>query len=246
MDNTKVNELKLLVNLQEQDMKIDSIHQDLERLPVQIEELQKKLDEEKQSFEAIKTDFKKASVKHKEKEGELSAKEQEVLKFNQELNSIKTNEAYKAMLTQIDAAKKEQGLIEDQILEFLETNEANKKKVKKLEDTLKQTEAGIQKEIGENNTTISSLKSELTQREDDRKKFAETIPEEIRNTYEHIRRGKDGLAIVAIQDNSCTGCHYKLPPQKINDAAKGREVVVCEHCSRILFYTKPADSSENK
>ncbi|MBD3271029.1 MAG: hypothetical protein GF384_00655 [Elusimicrobia bacterium] len=232
------NEFKLLIDLQERDQRIDAMKAELEDKPLQIQELNEKLEEKHAAFEALKTETKQAGLRHKEKEGELQNKEKEIQKFNQELNSIKTNEAYKAMLAQIEAAKKEMSDIEDSILEFLETADANQKQLKEHEARYKEEEASIKAQIQSIETDIENLKKECAQAEEERDGFIKTIPEQPLRVYEHIRTSKDGLAIVPIRGNSCTGCNYKQPPQKINEAAKQKEIVLCENCSRIIYYSK--------
>lgn len=237
-------ELKLLIELQEKDAKIDSINDELESLPAEIEELQRQLESEKQSFETFRMEGKQLGLKNKEKEGELAAKEKEIDKFNQELNSIKTNEAYKAMLTQIEEAKKQKSTIEDEILELLESSDQFSKQIKKVESNFKETESTIKRRTEEIQSRISSLKSEVAKLQQERESFIKTIPEQPLKVYEYVRDGKDGMAIVPIQDEtSCSGCHYKLPPQKINDAAKMKELIFCDNCARIVYYVKESVKS---
>ncbi len=52
----------------------------------------------------------------KEKEMELAAREEKIKNNNLELNSVKSNDAYKALLTEIDNAKIEKTAFEDEIL----------------------------------------------------------------------------------------------------------------------------------
>lgn len=230
------NGLKLLTELQAKDIHVDGINDQLEELPLQIEELNQKLEEEKQSFEHYRTEGKHFSLTRKEKEGDLTAKEDEIQKHNKELNSIKTNEAYKVMLNKIEQTKQEKNVVEDEILELMEKADEFNKKIKTVEVEFKEKDSGVKKQVAELQAQIEAFNNELKKCEEERMEFAKNIPEQELRQYEHIRNGKDGLAIVPIEDKtSCSGCHYKLPPQVVNDVIRGRDVVVCDQCSRILY-----------
>jgi hypothetical protein len=229
-------ELKQLYELQQMDVKIDALKAELEKLPVQIQQYNDEITREKQRLDDLKTEVKQMGLKHKEKEGDLATKDQEIGKFNKELNAIKTNEAYRAMLTQIEAAKKEKIAIEDQILELLLAAESSAQVIRQQEAETKQSESKIREQITALEAHIKGFQEDLSKIESERSAFALTIIPAMLHSYEHIRTTRSGLAIVLISGGSCAGCNYKLPPQKINETAKGHELVLCDHCSRILYY----------
>src|SRR6202012_1249517 len=45
---------------------------------------------------------------------------------------------------------------------------------------------------------------------------------------------KNGLAVVTIQRDSCSGCFNQIPPQRQSDIRQRKKIIVCEHCGRIL------------
>ena len=50
----------------------------------------------------------------------------------------------------------------------------------------------------------------------------------LRGTY------RNGLAVVSIERNSCSGCHNKIPPQLQSEIRQRKKLIICEHCGRIL------------
>ena len=44
----------------------------------------------------------------------------------------------------------------------------------------------------------------------------------------------NGLAVVTIDRDSCSGCFNQIPPQRQLDIRQRKKVIVCEHCGRIL------------
>ena len=42
-----------------------------------------------------------------------------------------------------------------------------------------------------------------------------------------------------VENNTCQVCHMRLPPQTVIDVKKGRKVIVCNSCQRILHDCSP-------
>src|SRR4051812_15611802 len=99
--------IKQLLSLQERDIELDKLTADLVAIPKEIAAIHKQMADEKAALEASKKDLSHATTMRKEKEGALAAKEELVRKHAGELNSIKSNDAYRAMMGEIEKAKQE-------------------------------------------------------------------------------------------------------------------------------------------
>ncbi len=66
-------------------------------------------------------------------------------------------------------------------------------------------------------------------------KAEKLIEERLLIAYERLRsNAKNGLAVVTVARDSCSGCFNKIPPQRQSDIRQGKKIIVCEHCGRIL------------
>ena len=66
-------------------------------------------------------------------------------------------------------------------------------------------------------------------------KAAKIIEERLLTAYQRIRENaRNGLAVVAVERDSCGGCFNKIPPQRQMDIKSHKKIIVCEHCGRIL------------
>ena len=152
MGNLK-QDLEILYCLQNYDIKIAKIKAEIENAPAAVEA--KKLDLENKKIEA--EDKKKRYVSlnslKKEKEALLDAKEKAIAKHSMDLNTVKANDAYKALLIEIEKAKADKSAIEDEILALMEKIEAESLEVKKNDAELKEYEQKINADIIE----LSSL-----------------------------------------------------------------------------------------
>jgi len=53
--------------------------------------------------------------------------------------------------------------------------------------------------------------------------------------YEELLRKKGGRAVVLLVDQMCQGCRVTVPSSKGQQVRRGREVVTCTNCGRILI-----------
>lgn len=234
------NELSFLIELQSHDNTLDTLSEKIIDVQNKIKDKTALIDSLKQGSKTVRENLAALQLKKKQLEADADNQEKLVKKHQAELNSLKTNDAYKAMLAEIDTAKKSQIKIEDEILVIMEQVDLAEKKLKEFELKLKSDEAKIKNEIQLLEATRLEINSELQQRKGARDIFAGTVPDNVKRQYENLRRIKAGLAIVPVIHNACSGCQMALPHSKIMDIKKAKAMVLCESCSRILFIPKEA------
>ena len=76
-------------------------------------------------------------------------------------------------------------------------------------------------------------------------KASKNIEERLLVAYNRLRNNaKNGLAVVTIQRDSCSGCFNQIPPQRQSDIRQRKKIIVCEHCGRILVDEQMAMEAE--
>ena len=64
---------------------------------------------------------------------------------------------------------------------------------------------------------------------------ADKNEERLLKVYNKLRGSyRNGLAVVSIERDSCSGCHNKIPPQLQSEIRQRKKLIICEHCGRIL------------
>jgi uncharacterized protein len=53
--------------------------------------------------------------------------------------------------------------------------------------------------------------------------------------YERLRKQKRGLAVVLVEDGSCSGCGSSVRPAEIQTARSPSQMLPCSSCGRILY-----------
>jgi predicted nucleic acid-binding Zn-ribbon protein len=228
--------LEMLTKLQEIDQRVDGLAHSKVDLPGQIEGLKKQV----QDLEDIiaQGEEKLSQLEKEKREEELNLRESqaELKKYQEQLYRIKTNREYDAIQAEIDAQKAKISEHEDSILNIM----ANSEELAETLDERRQELDGIRSENEPKwqqlEQDLSSIEDKMTMEGDHRKNVTVRMEKNLLRTYERIRKGKNGLAIVAIRKRACGGCFKTLPPQKIQEIRRTDRIIMCENCGRILYW----------
>ena len=247
--NIHFEHIKKLAQIQEVDSRILRLEKELAGHPAETEAVNREFEAVKTELETVKGSSKAAMAGKKDLENQILEAEESIKKHPRDLNAVKSNDAFKALLSEIENLKKSKDEIETKIIETMElldslavgekTAQAAFKK-KEEEKNLRLSE--IEKRAGAARSEIAGLK---TRRET---LFPEIAAEdEVLRKYEHIRKQKGGLALVHIKLDGksyfCGGCNISLTPDQQVNAHKKDTIVVCENCGRMMYLKETAVGS---
>lgn len=235
MENEFGQQIGFLVELQEMDIDLDRMEEEYTSIPDEIDACKKEIESRKSEVEENRKQSKELMVEQKNLEIEISSKEEAIKKHKMELNTIKTNEQYKILQAEIARAEQEKSVLEDEYLKLIDIIGEKNKLIAGAEQELKSEEARILASIKELEDKSAALEQEINRKKEERGKYVAVVTETILKKYEHIRKGKDGIAISMIENTHCGSCRINLPPQVINEVSKGAWLVFCDNCSRILY-----------
>ena len=231
---------KLLI-LQDRDKQIRRVKSELDHIEPERQLLKSKSAGAQSGLEAAKHKVKTIESKRKDLELEVGAKKQLIDKYaNQQLQTRK-NEEYKALAHEIEGCKEGIVKIEDQEIELMEQTEAALKEVAAASKLAAEAKKLLDDQAGQLNAREENLKKELAQLQANREELAAVVDEGSRSRYERLMKNKGDSAIVGVQHGVCGGCHMKLPVQLIVTCQAQSELVPCNNCGRILYYTRDMD-----
>jgi predicted nucleic acid-binding Zn-ribbon protein len=245
MEQTVEQKLKALYELQTIHTKIDKIRQVRGELPMEVADLEDDvagLETRIQKIKAELDDLEDDIVTRKNliKESQANTK-----KYETQLGEVKNNREYDAISKEIEIQGLDIQVSEKKIREFgfeiasktqiyekaLADLEARKSDLDAKKDELGTITAETQKE--ENELTVLAEKA------------IPNIEERLFIAYSRLRQNaKNGLAVVTIQRDSCSGCFNQIPPQRQSDIRQRKKIIVCEHCGRILVDEQMALEAE--
>ncbi|MCX6167239.1 MAG: C4-type zinc ribbon domain-containing protein [Sphingobacteriales bacterium] len=235
MEKTVEQKLQALYELQTIHTQIDKIRQIRGELPVEVADLEDDvagLETRIQKIKADLDDLEDAIVTRKNtiKEAGVAIK-----KYEAQLNEVKNNREYEAISKEVEIQGLDIQVSEKKIKEFgfdiVTKTEVYEKALADLD--------GRKKDLEIKQSELSVITSETQKEEEDLSNKAAKaeiqIDERLLFAYHRLRgNAKNGLAVVTIQRDSCSGCFNQIPPQRQSDIRQHKKIIVCEHCGRIL------------
>jgi hypothetical protein len=225
----------VLKRAQEIDGEIHGVKRELAAIPGMIKDLQHAFEAEKSKMAQFETKLKEIQLRQKQKEGELSEKEQLIRKYDSQLSQVKTNKEYAALQQEIASLKADNSMLEDQILAILEEIDGAQREVREERERLSRVEKESKEKEKELNTRAETLKQELAGLTAKRQEIVNQVPPETRELYDKIIEKKEGLALVPVEGETCSACRIEIRPQLLNELHLKESLIVCENCSRILY-----------
>jgi predicted nucleic acid-binding Zn-ribbon protein len=228
-------QLRNLLQLQAIDTEIYNLRAEKEAKPQEIKALDDAFQAKKQGMADLEKKSLDIQKQKKDKELELASKEEAAKKLQTQLYSLKTNKEYQAMLQQINDAKADGSVIEDQILALLDQVDQVKSETENEKQALQQEEKKFNEVKKRIQDRVKEIDDRLATLDGQRNQVIPNIDKKILAQYERILTNRDGLAIVGVKDNSCQGCNMFVPPQVINLIKMYERIITCEVCNRILY-----------
>ena len=204
-------------------------------LAAERERAQERVAEAQQAVEEAEADQRRA-------EAELQDRQALREKLLAQQPQVKSNEAYTALLHEIETTETAISEAETRILEAMESIDAaggeradaeaaGKKvldRVEADERTLDERERALDARIAE----LRAARAELL----------DGLAAELRRQYERIET-RQRPAVTAVRREICQGCRVNIPPQLQIELLEGSRLITCNHCHRILIHETAWESA---
>lgn len=225
-----------LIEIQRLDNLIADAEEKLAGVPEYLAKAQEELNEAQTGFDTFKEKYEKDQTAKNEVEKAYEENRAQLEKAQKKLPEVKNNKEYEAVLKEMDVLKKSVNEGEEKLLELTEAVDKYKSEdegiTKKLEDAKAAYEAGLKQRDEEN----SELSSELTKNKKLREEAVKGVKKSLLAKYDRVRNARNNLAVVRVDNETCTGCYIKVPPQLYVEVVKDKELHECPNCQRFLYY----------
>ena len=227
-----------LLDLQDVDLQIDRLLHERQSLP-ELEEYRQAHDHAdglSKQLQGAQDELRETSLELDKTEGELeiSAGRLDAEQNRLYAGGLSARDAdYLRREVEMLERKRSEG--EDRVLELMVQKEQNEATVTDL--TAQVSEAQTVKDALEAKIkdAWSGIDARLATKETRKAGIAPLIPEDLLELYEQLRGTKEGVAVGAITDGMCGGCHLKLTAAEQLDARR-TDPPRCIHCRRILVF----------
>lgn len=228
-------DLERLKSLQDVDQEMQRLNEEITTLPRRVADVEAKLVTARGQIEQEKTRIKQNDAAKRGSESEIQSLQQKISKYRDQSLEVKTNEQYKALLHEIEFAESQIRDYEEKILIAMVEADGHEKGLKSAEAELKTQSALIEKEKAEVHARSEQDEKALVEWQAKRQELRGGIPAQVLDHYDRILPVRKTALAEAI-DQKCAGCNVVLRPQKYDEIRSNSQVIICDSCSRFLFY----------
>ncbi|KQS41060.1 zinc ribbon domain-containing protein [Pedobacter sp. Leaf194] len=235
MEQTVEQKLKALYELQNIHTKIDKIRQVRGELPMEVADLEDDVLGLETRIQKIKADLDDLEDSIVTRKNTIKDAQAAIKRYDTQLKEVKNNREYDALTKEIEIQGLDIQVSEKKIKEhgFEITSKTEIYEAAKAELEGRKKDLEVKK--GELDVITSETEKEEQELQKKADKAEPTIDERLLVAYKRLRRNAvNGLAVVTIDRDSCSGCFNQIPPQRQLDIRQRKKIIVCEHCGRIL------------
>lgn len=238
VDYSMYEKIMALYELQKVDSQIDEINKVKGELPLEIEDLEDEIAGLNTRTATIDDKIEELKQLSRQREREIDEMNIRIARYREHMNNIRN--------------VREHGTLEKEITESELNITLAQKFIREYEAAIKAQ--GLNREdvvakIAEREIDLKAKREELDSIDADTKEQVDAlleraaeakskIDERLLVAYDRIRsKVHNGLAVVTIQRDACSGCFNRIPPQRQVEVNQGKKLIVCEYCGRILVPT---------
>lgn len=140
---------------------------------------------------------------------------------------------------EVTSLARRQGVLEDELLELMETRETAEAQVGELQAELQAilAERGVAEAARDE--VFADVDDAIAKRRAERDRLAATLPADLLALYDKVRETSGGVGAAMLRQRRCEGCRLELSGSELGEvrAAKAEAVLRCDNCRRILVRT---------
>lgn len=225
-----------LLLLHSRDRRLKTLKNDLEKLPSELEYMDKKIFEEKESIRMAMEEWKTLESKNNSLEKDILSHRDQIARQRNRQLEVKKNEEYQALEheianleSKIDELESEQIETLDKIDDARETAEVAEKKIAQrvieLEKEREERVAfGKQAEID-----VQSLETQIVE-------TREEVEPDFLSVYDRVSKIVSRPPYMApLEDQKCSGCHLRVSNDVVSSVLVEKKLTQCDQCGRIVY-----------
>jgi predicted nucleic acid-binding Zn-ribbon protein len=233
--------LKELLQVQTLDLKLAELAAQLARFPRRIAEVDAQV-EAARGVLAKTREAQTASLKDRKKlELDVESWKEKIRKYKDQTGQVKTNEAYRALLHEIEGAETQIRKAEDTVLEHMVASEEHDRQVKAGEKALAEAETSAKAAKQQIEAERAATADQQAALRAERDAAAAAVPEILYERYRVYAPRHHGVAVATVDGEACSGCRVHLRPYVVQRLRRPEysELEECESCGRMLYFEEP-------
>ncbi len=171
-------------------------------------------------------------------ENQLADEEIMVKTSKARLNQVKTARELNATQRELDSTRRLMTTRTEEIAKLQRAVDETEARIAKMDAMLSELRAQAESEKVRLSSDKEKLETAMALAGKKRIRLTKGINPQTLRTYERIRkRFHDGMAFIPAHRERCTACKMMIPNIIYMQLMKGRDVLACESCSRLLYWS---------
>jgi len=235
--------LSALVLLQKVDCKLDEIQVLKGELPMEVKDLEDEIEGLHARQTRVEEEINGIQEFIAQKKEGIKDAEALVKKYEKQSDNVKNNREFEAINKEIEMQTLEIKLCEKHIKDATEEIAEKARQLELAKKAVANKEGHLVGKKSELEKIISETEKEEKHYNKDAENARKHADDRLLTSYDRIRKNyRNGLAVVAVERDSCGGCFHAIPPQKQSEIKLRKKIMVCENCGRILVDADLSDS----
>ncbi|MDJ0852355.1 MAG: C4-type zinc ribbon domain-containing protein [Myxococcota bacterium] len=237
--------LRQLIDLQHLDEELFAAEEENKALPGRRQELAERREAVQAELEAARQVLRDLEAAQRRAETEVQDAQALLTRLEGQQFQVKSNDAYTALLHEIEQAKEAISAGETRILEAMEALDGARERVAEAEKQAESTLAGVAEQERAADEREKQLTARIAELGELRARKCDDVDAELLAHY--VRIGKRRRPVLArVQKETCLGCRVKVPPQTQIELLRGDELMTCTTCHRILIHDRVFEEAEKQ
>jgi predicted nucleic acid-binding Zn-ribbon protein len=234
-------ELQRLIRLQDIDVRIFELTDRLAAIPGQRQQLEEQFRQQTADYLGIEDALAAARAEHSRTEVDLADVEKTHEKFKSDLMRVRNQKEYGTILREIDATKKTISALETEDLQLMEKIEGYERELTERAPEFARRRGEVDAILAGFDGEVASVDAEIAELRAARERLAREVAPNFLAAYNRVALMRKGRAMSEVRREprgvgKCSACNLVLRPQAFSDVRRGETLIVCDSCSRILFY----------
>lgn len=230
-----VDKLKLLYNLQQVDSKLDEISVIKGELPMEVSDLEDEISGLGMRLKKLENALAEMDREIGQYNNYIKESEALIARYEKQLDNVKNNREFDALTKEIELQKLEIQLSQKKSRESTFNKEAKVESMQGIKEKYDERNKDLETKKVELAKIIEKTEKEETKLRKESEKARKDIEERLLVSYDKIRKTyRNGLAVVTVSRGACGGCFNRIPPQMQIELGVMKKIIACEHCGRVL------------
>lgn len=238
-------ELEKLIDLQKTDTNIRRLKQQIETAEQRRADIEQEFEQHAFSIREIQGKRDNLNAERADLEKQIAENKTYLERADRNLKHAQNQKEYETAMRETDALQKQIAAFETQIVEKMTALEEVEKELEERAEEINSIDGKRAEALKTFESELAVGKKEFDADTKKREEAFATLPAQLAAIYNRMaQRSRDGIAVAAVINGSCSACFMSLRPQMQVEVKRGDQIITCESCTRILYTPSKEETNE--